>query len=33
MPGTSGKHIRISIFKIPKSKSGITEHKNEKKNI
>ena len=30
---TSRKHTRISIFKTPKSKSGIAEHKNEKKNI
>ena len=30
---TLQKHARISIFKIPKSKSGIAEHKNEKKNL
>ena len=30
---TSRKHTRISIFKIPRSKSGIAEHKIEKKNI
>ena len=42
MPGTnqlivgcnaSRKHTRISIFKIPKTKSGMPEHKNGKKNI
>ena len=27
------ENIRISIFKIPKSKSGMVEHKNGKKNI
>ena len=30
---TSRKHTRISIFKIPKAKSGMPEHKIEKKNI
>ena len=30
---TSQKHIPISIFKIPKAKFGMPEHKNGKKNI
>ena len=30
---TSRKHTQISIFKIPKVKSGMPEHKNGKKNI
>ena len=30
---TSRKHTRISILKIPKAKSGMPQHKNEKKNI
>ena len=30
---TSQKHTRICIFKIPKAKAEIQEHKNEKKNI
>ena len=29
----SRKHARISILKIPKAKSGLPDHKNEKKNI
>ena len=40
MPGTnwqpanaSRKHKRISIFKIPKAKPGMSEHINGKKNI
>ena len=27
------KHTRINIYKIPKSKSEMPEHKNEKENI
>ena len=30
---TSQKHTPISNFKIPKVKSGMSEHKNQKKNI
>ena len=30
---TSRKYTGISIFKVPKTKSEIPEHKNEKKNI
>ena len=30
---TSRKYTRISIFKVPKAKSGMPEHKNGKKNI
>ena len=30
---TSRKHTRIRIFKVPKAKSGMPEHKNRKKNI
>ena len=30
---TSRKHTKISIFKIPKAKSGMPEHKNGKKII
>ena len=30
---TSRTHTRVRIFMIPKSKSEISEHKNEKKNI
>ena len=30
---TSRKYTRISIFKIPKARSEMPEHKNEKKNV